>query len=98
MRHQPDSYDQYSTRQKINALVRGISGHQRWNEALARAKDADAMLDVLMQASDRIGLKLSRQQLATTAPIRDWIWFKRNSPLFTIGRQDAGPYKDSERH
>lgn len=94
---QPNPYAQYSTQQKINALVRGISGHQRWNEALARARDADTMLDLLQQASDRIGLDLTRQQLATTAPIRDWIWFKRNSPLLTIGRQDAGPYKDSER-
>ncbi len=89
---QPNPYGQYSSAQKVRALVKGIQGHQRWNEALAKAPDKEAMLDLLQQASDKIGLGLSRQELAETPPLRDWIWFKSNSPLFTIGSKDFGPY------
>ncbi|MCY4331267.1 MAG: hypothetical protein OXC96_01900 [Cyanobacteria bacterium MAG CAR1_bin_15] len=85
-------YSQYSPAQKVRALVKGIQGHKRWNEALAKAPDQEAMLDLLQQASDKIGLDLSRQELAETPPLRDWLWFKKNSPLFTIGNQEFGPY------
>lgn len=89
---QPNPYSQYSSAQKVRALVKGIQGHKRWNEALAKASDREVMLDLLQQASDKIGLDLSRQELAETPPLRDWLWFKKNSPLFTIGSQDFGPY------
>ena len=88
----PNPYDQYSCAQKVNALVKGIQGHKRWNEALAKASDREAMLDLLQQASDKIGLGLTRRQLADTPPLRDWLWFKKNSPLLTIGNQEFGPY------
>lgn len=89
---QPNPYSRYSSSQKVRALLKGIQGHQRWNEALAKASDREAMLDLLQQASDKIGLGLSRRELAETPPLRDWLWFKKNSPLFTIGSQDFGPY------
>ena len=89
---QLNSYSQYSPTQKVRALVKGIQGHKRWNEALAKAPDQKTMLDLLQQASDKIGLGLSRRELAETPPVRDWLWFKKNSPLFTIGNQEFGPY------
>ncbi|TGG82410.1 MAG: hypothetical protein ERJ67_03245 [Aphanocapsa feldmannii 277cV] len=84
MPHQPD-YSSYSVAQRVKALVRGLNGDKRWNEALARAADGEMMLDLLVQCSDRIGLGLSRRELAETPPLRDWIWFKNNDPLFTVG-------------
>ena len=89
---QSNPYSQYSSAQKARALVKGIQGHKRWNEALAKASDREAMLDLLQQASDKIGLGMSRQELAETPPLRDWLWFKKNSPLLTIGNQEFGPY------
>jgi hypothetical protein len=75
----------YTAAQKINALVRGIEGDKRWNTALGKAPTAEAMLDLLESASNKLKLGLSRQELATTPPLRDWLWFKKNKPLFTIG-------------
>ena len=75
----------YTAAQKISALVRGIEGDKRWNTALAKAPTADAMLDLLESASNKLKLGLSRQELASTPPLRDWLWFKKNKPLFTIG-------------
>ena len=75
----------YTAAQKISALVRGIEGDKRWNTALAKAPTADAMLDLLESASNKLKLGLSRQALASTPPLRDWLWFKKNKPLFTIG-------------
>lgn len=75
----------YTAAQKISALVRGIEGDKRWNTALAKAPTAEAMLDLLESASNKLKLGLSRQELASTPPLRDWLWFKKNKPLFTIG-------------
>ena len=38
------------------------------------------MANLPLQASDRVGLGVTRQELATTAPIRDRTRFKRNCP------------------
>jgi len=81
----PADFSHLSAAQKIQALVRGIEGDARWNTALANASDADAMLDLLQSASDKLKLGLTRKQLAQTPPLRDWLWFKRNKPLITIG-------------
>ena len=37
----------------------------------------------------KLGLGLTRRDLTETPPIRDWIWFKNNDPLVTVG--DAKP-------
>ena len=84
-----DDYSHLSVQQKISALVRGIEGDERWNKALAQAADAEAMLDLLQSASSKLKLGLTRKDLARTPPLRDWLWFKRNKPLITIG--DALP-------
>ncbi|MFM8526257.1 MAG: hypothetical protein ACKOCM_11660 [Cyanobacteriota bacterium] len=82
--------------QRISLLVRALNGARRTNEALARCRDGEEMLDVLLNASSTLGLGLSRQQLASTPPIRDWVWWKNKEALLTIGdnkpryQQDGG--------
>lgn len=71
--------------QRIGLLLKALDGAQRTNEALARCSDGEAMLDVLLDASKKLGLGLSRQDLKTTPPIRDWIWWKNKEALLTIG-------------
>jgi hypothetical protein len=75
--------------QRVALLVKALNGAQRTNEALARCGDGEAMLDVLLSASQRLGLGLSRADLRDTPPIRDWIWWKNKEAVFTIG--DAKP-------
>lgn len=82
--------------QRINALVKALNGAKRTNEALARCRNGDEMLDVLLDASAKLGLGLTREQLASTPPIRDWVWWKNKEAVFTIGdnkpryQQDGG--------
>ena len=84
------------TVQKVALLVKALNGAKRTNEALARCGDGEAMLDVLLNASQRLGLGLSRDDLRNTPPIRDWIWWKNKEAVFTIGddtpryQQDGG--------
>jgi len=73
--------------QRVNALVKALDGAKRTNEALARCSDGDAMLDVLLDASARLGLGLTRWELENTPPIRDWIWWKNKEALLTVGDQ-----------
>ena len=95
--------------QRVKALVKALDGAKRTNEALAGCRDGEAMLDVLLDASTKLGLGLTREQLANTPPIRDWVWWKNKEALLTIGddtpryqqdgrqgdasRQDEGPRK-----
>ncbi|MEB3325876.1 MAG: hypothetical protein VKM17_11160 [Cyanobacteriota bacterium] len=78
-----------STVQRVGLLVKALNGAKRTNEALARCSDGEAMLEVLLDASQRLGLGLSRNDLRNTPPIRDWIWWKNKEAVFTIG--DAKP-------
>ncbi len=71
--------------QRVNLLVRALNGAKRTNEALASCGDGEAMLDVLLDASAKLGLGLSRADLQNTPPIRDWIWWKNKEALLTIG-------------
>jgi hypothetical protein len=85
-----------SVGQRVNALVKALNGAKRTNEALARCSNGEEMLDVLLDASAKLGLGLTRQQLANTPPIRDWVWWKNKEALLTIGdnkpryQQDGG--------
>jgi hypothetical protein len=87
--------------QRVNALVKALNGARRTNEALARCRDGEAMLDVLLDASAKLGLGLSREQLASTPPIRDWVWWKNKEALLTIGddkpryQQDGGQGREA---
>jgi hypothetical protein len=81
---------------RIQLLVRALNGAKRTNEALALCRDGEAMLDVLLDASARLGLGLTREQLRDTPPIRDWVWWKNKEAVLTIGddkpryQQDGG--------
>jgi hypothetical protein len=81
---------------RIQLLVKALNGARRTNEALARSRDGEEMLDVLLEASSRLGLGLSREQLRDTQPIRDWVWWKNKEAVLTIGddkpryQQDGG--------
>jgi hypothetical protein len=82
--------------QRVNALVKALNGAKRTNEALARCSNGEEMLDVLLDASAKLGLGLTREQLANTPPIRDWVWWKNKEAVLTIGdnkpryQQDGG--------
>ncbi|MBM5801896.1 MAG: hypothetical protein FJ077_13950 [Cyanobacteria bacterium K_DeepCast_35m_m2_023] len=82
--------------QRVKLLIKALDGAKLTNEALAQCGDGEAMLDVLLDASAKLGLGLSRQQLADTPPIRDWVWWKNKQALLTIGdnkpryQQDGG--------
>lgn len=82
--------------QRVALLVKALNGAKRTNEALARCGDGEAMVEVLLEASNRLGLGLTRRDLLDTPPIRDWIWWKNKQALLTIGdnvpryQQDGG--------
>ena len=71
--------------QRIALLVKALDGAEKTNRALANCADADAMVEILLGASAKLGLGLTRRDLTETPPIRDWIWFKNNDPLITVG-------------
>ena len=71
--------------QRIALLVKALDGAEKTNRALANCVDADAMVEILLGASAKLGLGLTRRDLTETPPIRDWIWFKNNDPLITVG-------------
>ena len=75
--------------QRIALLVKALDGAEKTNKALATCADGDAMVNILLGASAKLGLGLTSRDLTETAPIRDWIWFKNNDPLITVG--DAKP-------
>ena len=75
--------------QRIALLVQALDGAQKTNKALATCADGDAMVDILLGASAKLGLGLTRRDLTETPPIRDWIWFKNNDPLVTVGDAKA---------
>lgn len=71
--------------QRVALLVKALDGAKRTNEALASCQDGEAMLDVLLNASAKLGLGLTRQELQNTPPIRDWVWWKNKEAVFTVG-------------
>ncbi|WP_254933015.1 MULTISPECIES: hypothetical protein [unclassified Cyanobium] len=81
--------------QRVRALVGALNGAKRTNEALANCSNGEQMLDVLLQASAKLGLGLTREQLAATPPIRDWVWWKNKEAVFTIG--DDKPLYQQDR-
>ena len=74
---------------RIGLLVEALDGAVKTNKALATCADGDEMVEILLGASAKLGLGLTRRDLTETPPIRDWIWFKNNDPLVTVG--DAMP-------
>ncbi|WP_094555586.1 hypothetical protein [Synechococcus sp. 1G10] len=83
--------------QRVQALVKALNGAKRTNEALARCSDGEAMIDVLVDASRKLGLGLSRDDLLATPPIRDWIWWKNKEALLTVGDNVPRYHQDGGR-
>ena len=82
---------------RVAALVKALDGAQRTNEALARCTDGDAMVEVLLDASSKLGLGLSRADLLRTPPIRDWIWWKNKEAVFTVGDSKPRYQQDGQQ-
>ena len=70
---------------RVSLLVNALDGAQRTNEALAACTNGEEMLDVLLGASMKLRLGLTREQLRDTPPIRDWVWWKNKTAVITIG-------------
>ena len=70
---------------RVSLLVNALDGAQRTNEALAACANGEEMLDVLLGASMKLRLALTREQLRNTPPIRDWVWWKNKEAIITIG-------------
>ena len=71
---------------RVALLVRALDGAKKTNQALARCSDGEQMLDVLLGASQKLKLGLTREELRNTPPIRDWVWWKNKEALVTIGK------------
>ena len=83
--------------QRVAILVKALDGAKRTNEALARCSNGDQMVEVLLDASSKLGLGLSRAELVRTPPIRDWVWWKNKEALLTIGDAKPRYQQDGER-
>lgn len=83
--------------QRVQLLVKALNGAKRTNEALASCEDGEAMILVLVNASNKLGLGLSREDLLATPPIRDWIWWKNKEALITIGDNRPRYQQDSRQ-
>ncbi|WP_320674774.1 hypothetical protein [Prochlorococcus sp. MIT 1341] len=71
--------------QKVKILVQSLDGVEQTNEALSRCSDSEAMINVLLSASEKLELDLTKADLIKTAPIRDWIWYKDGGALVQVG-------------
>lgn len=89
--------NQLPVSQQIALLVRALDGAKRTNEALANCRNGDEMVDILLGASAKLGLSLTRRDLMETPPIRDWIWFRNNDPLLTVGDSKPRYQQNVER-
>ena len=82
--------------EKVKLLVEALDGAEMTNEALSRCEDGEAMIVVLLGASQKLGLGLTKNDLMSTPPIRDWIWYKNGGALFTVG--DQAPRYQQDRN
>ncbi len=74
-----------SIKHRVRLLVESLDGSQATNMALSRCEDGEEMIDVLLGVSVTLRLGLSRDDLLSTPPIRDWIWWKNKQALVTLG-------------
>ena len=74
-----------SVNEKVKVLVEALDGAEKTNEALSNSESGDEMIGILLGASDKLGLNLTRNDLLKTAPLRDWIWYKNGGALVTVG-------------
>ncbi len=74
-----------SVNERVKLLVDALDGAEKTNEALSNCDTAEEMLTILIGASEKLGLGLTKKQLTETPPIRDWIWYKNGGALLTVG-------------
>ena len=74
-----------SVNERVKLLVDALDGNEKANEALSRSEDGEMMLEVLLGISSNLMLGLSRDELVSTPPIRDWILLKNKQSLVTLG-------------
>ncbi|MBM5791990.1 MAG: hypothetical protein FJ053_09525 [Cyanobacteria bacterium M_surface_10_m1_298] len=94
---QPVDPRSLSVLQRVSILVKALDGAKRTNEALARCANGDEMVEVLLNASAKLGLGLTRAELTRTPPIRDWIWWKNKEAVLTIGDAKPRYQQDQDR-
>ncbi len=70
---------------RVQLLVEALDGAEKTNEALSNCDDAESMMDVLLGASEKMDLGLTKDDLMTTPPIRDWIWYKNGGAILRVG-------------
>ena len=71
--------------QRVKLLVDALDGAENTNEALSNCQNSDSMINVLLNASEKLNLDLTKADLIKTPPIRDWIWYKDGGALLTVG-------------
>ena len=84
-----------SIQERLKLLVESLDGSEETNKALSESKDAEAMLDVLLDVSRKLELELSRDDLKQNPPIRDWIWWKNKEALVNLGDENLRYQGDS---
>ena len=71
--------------ERVRLLVESLDGAEATNEALSNCEDGESMMDVLLGASSKLGLGLTKEDFLKTPPIRDWIWWKNKDAPLTLG-------------
>jgi len=84
-----------SVKEKLKLLVESLDGAEETNKALSESKDAEAMLDVLLDVSSKLKLDLNRDDLKQNPPFRDWIWWKNKEALVNLGDENLRYQGDS---
>ncbi len=74
-----------SVNQQVKLLVDALDGDKETNDALSSCENGEAMLEILLRTSAKMGLELSRDDFLKTPPIRDWVWWKNKDAPLTLG-------------
>ena len=82
-------------KERLKLLVDSLDGDEATNEKLSRCQDSETMLDILLEASTRLGLDLTRDDLRKNPPIRDWVWWKNKEALVNLGDSNLRYQGDS---
>ncbi len=88
-------YTNSPVKERLKLLVESLDGAEKINETLSHCKDAEEMLDVLLDVSSQLGLSLTRDDLRQNPPIRDWIWWKNKEALVNLGDENLRYQGDS---
>ena len=82
--------------ERVKLLVDSLDGDTETNNALSSCLDGDAMIDILLRTSSKLGLGLTKEDFLQTPPIRDWIWWKNKDAPLTLGEGVLRYQQDKE--